>query len=50
MTCPITKETPLTENQIKNFCKLGCCPICEELLEEYIKKIKVREEKSNEGN
>ncbi len=38
MSCPMRKWLDLTDNEVERFCNLGCSVICEELLEEYLRK------------
>lgn len=40
MGCPMNKDTPLTDAQIRKFCNLGCSVICEEEYIKYINKLK----------
>lgn len=39
MTCPMTKNLPITENQSKNFCKHGCSIDCEKIFNEKFRII-----------
>lgn len=38
MSCPMTKDVPLTDEEIAKFCNLGCSVDCDKFLAEYIEK------------
>ncbi|MHC1718510.1 MAG: hypothetical protein AB9883_07635 [Acidaminococcaceae bacterium] len=38
MSCPMTKDVPLTDDEIAKFCNLGCSVDCDKFLAEYIEK------------
>jgi hypothetical protein len=47
--CPMTADVPLTIQQVKRFCALGCSVDCPELLKRYIAAAaKVKKEKHDE--
>jgi hypothetical protein len=38
MSCPMTKDVPLTSAEIKRFCDNGCSVDCDKLLADHLKK------------
>lgn len=47
-SCPMNKDIPLTEAEVKRFCKEGCSPSCNEELAELLQKKAEKQDKNKQ--
>lgn len=47
-SCPMNKDIPLTEAEVKRFCKDGCSPSCNEELAELLQKKAEKQDKNKQ--